>query len=88
MKRLLLLPLLFAACLSATAQGNPELSDTDTFGYLYCHISAHGGWPAYAMSQDGIHFHDLLCGDSIFAEDAEDVIDGEIPYLCRAKDWG
>ena len=88
MKRLLLLPIFFAVCLSASAQGNPELSDADTFGYLYCHKSAHGGWPAYAMSQDGIHFHDLLCGDSIFPEGSEDVIDGGVPYLCRARDWG
>ena len=90
-KTLLLTVCLAAACLCAKAQalkGNPELSDGDTFGYLFCHISAHGGWPAYAMSQDGIHFHDLLCGDSIFPEDAEDVISGEIPYLCRARDWG
>ena len=91
MKRLLFLSILSTFCLSVSAQalnGNPELSDADTFGYLYCHISAHGGWPAYAMSQDGIHFHDLLCGDSIFPEDAEDVVSGEVPYLCRAKDWG
>jgi hypothetical protein len=91
MKRLYALALLLAACLYAGAQnpqGNPELNDGDTYGYLFCHISAHGGWPAYAMSQDGIHFHDLLCGDSIFPEDAEDVISGEIPYLCRARDWG
>ncbi len=35
--------------------------------------------------QDGIHFHDLLCGDSVFMNDANA---NAGPYLCRAKDGG
>ncbi|MBR5735753.1 MAG: family 43 glycosylhydrolase [Bacteroidales bacterium] len=83
--------LLIAAGQLMSAQslpGNPELSDDDTYGYLYCHKSAHGGWTAYAMSQDGIHFHDLLCGDSIFPDEAGGVVNGSAPYVCRAKDGG
>ena len=54
--------------------GNPELSDADTYGYLYCHKSAHGGWTAFAMSQDGIHFHDMLCGDAVLSAELGDAI--------------
>ena len=68
--------------------GNPELVDTETHGYLYCHRSEHGGWPAYALSQDGIHFHDLLCGDSVFPAGLEDPVRGSAPFLCRAQDGG
>jgi hypothetical protein len=89
MKRIILFLFLTAACLSMSAQsptGNLELSDDETYGYLYCHKSAHGDWTAYAMSQDGIHFHDLLCGDSIFPDDAVDIVKGNRPFLCRTQD--
>ena len=91
MKRIITSLLLIAAGLSLTAQsisGNPELTDDETYGYLYCHESAHGGWTAYAMSQDGIHFHDLLCGDSIFPDDAADKVQGNAPFLFRAQEGG
>lgn len=68
--------------------GNPELSDDETYGYLYIHKSSHGGWTAFALSQDGIHFHDLLCGDSIFSDDALDIIKDNAPFLCRAQEGG
>lgn len=68
--------------------GNPELSDADTYGYLYCHKSAHGGWTAFAMSQDGIHFHDMLCGDAVLSAELGDAIHGSTPFLCRAHDNG
>ena len=88
MERILLL-LLLAAVQPIQAQplpGNPELSDKDTYGYLYCHKSAHGGWTAYAMSQDGIHFHDLLCGDSVFPEGSGPV--RSTPFVCREHGGG
>ena len=92
MKRLLFLAILLASvCLSPAVlarQDGHDLSDADTYGYLYCHKSAHGGWPAYALSQDGIHFHDLLCGDSIFPPEDEKLISENAPYLCRAADRG
>ena len=37
------------------------------YGYLYCHMSDRGEWTAYALSRDGLHFHDLIGGDSIFS---------------------
>ena len=63
--------------------GNPELADAETYGYLYCHRSEHGGWPAYALSQDGIHFHDLLCGDSVFPAELE----GRVRGSAAASSW-
>lgn len=90
MKKILPL-LLFAFAQLVSAQsvtGNPELSDADTYGYLYCHESEHGGWVAYAMSQDGIHFHDLLCGDAVLPAGLGNAISGNTPFLCRADDGG
>lgn len=68
--------------------GNPEIQDDDTFGYLYTHRSEHGGWMAYAMSQDGIHFHDLLCGDSVLPVEVGGALEGNVPFVCRAQDGG
>lgn len=30
-----------------------------TYGYLYCHMSDNGEFTAYALSRDGLHYHDL-----------------------------
>ena len=70
------------------SDGHFELADSETFGYLYAHRSEHGGWPAFALSQDGIHFHDLLCGDSVFPAEPEVRVHGSAPFLCRAQDGG
>ena len=35
------------------------------YGYLYCHMSDKGEWTAYAISRDGLHYRDILDGDSI-----------------------
>ena len=90
MKKFLFLLLIYAAqVVSAQAfSGNSELQDEVTYGYLYCHKSAHGGWVAYAMSQDGIHFHDLLCGDAILPSELNDELHGSTPFVCRAHDKG
>ena len=83
--------LLFVASQLVSAQsltGNPDLTDDETYGYLFCHKSAHGGWTAYALSPDGIHFHDLLCGDSVFPDGVADAVRGGAPFLCRAYDGG
>ncbi len=90
MKKFLFLLLISAAqVVSAQAfSGNSELHDEVTYGYLYCHKSAHGGWVAYAMSQDGIHFHDLLCGDAILPSELNDELHGSTPFVCRAHDKG
>ena len=49
--------------LEAGAQ-NPQKGD---YGYLYCHMSDRGEWTAYAISRDGLHYQDIINGDSIFS---------------------
>ena len=88
-KMLFLLLISFGQILYAQPQtGNPELADNDTFGYLYCHVSEHGGWVSYAMSQDGIHFHDMLCGDAVLPSELNEGMNGSTPFICRALDGG
>ncbi|GHT68555.1 hypothetical protein AGMMS50239_33860 [Bacteroidia bacterium] len=38
------------------------------YGYLYCHMSGRGEFTAFALSRDGVHFHDLIRGISTFAK--------------------
>ena len=68
-----------------TAQGNPEQGD---YGYLFCHMSGRGEWTAYALSRDGLHFHDLLRGDSVFSARELARIEGGTrdAYICRTHD--
>lgn len=78
---------LFTLCtLSTHAQqkGNPQIGDR----YLYCHMSDRGQWTAYALSTDGMHYHDLLCGDSIFSPYEMAKIEGGTrdAYICRKHD--
>ena len=72
--------------LQAGAQhpGNPQIGDR----YLYCHMSDRGQWTAYALSKDGMHYHDLLCGDSIFSPYEMAGIEGGTrdAYICRKHD--
>lgn len=51
-------------------------------------MSDRGQWTAYALSQDGLHFHDLLCGDSIFSATEMAKIEGGTrdAYICRTHD--
>ena len=58
MKKKLIISLLALASLGAGAQ-NLQKGD---YGYLYCHMSGRGEWTAYALSRDGVHFHDLIDG--------------------------
>lgn len=90
MKNILFLFLISLSQIMAaqTLSVNPELNDDDTYGYLYSHKSAHGGWVAYALSQDGIHFHDLLCGDSIFPKESGVAPSGSVPFICRGREGG
>lgn len=71
--------------LAKAISGNYILPDEETYGYLNCHMSDHGQWTAYALSQDGLHFHDLLCGDSIFSPTQMAKIEGGTrdAYICR-----
>ena len=36
------------------------------YGYLFCHMSQKGEYTAYAISRDGLHFHELLGGDPVY----------------------
>lgn len=75
---------LAATQLTATAQ-NLQKGD---YGILYCHMSDRGEWTAYALSRDGLHFHDLINGDSIFAPSEHARIEGGTrdAYICRKHD--
>ena len=44
---------------------HPGNYQTGDYGYLYCHMSGRGEWTAYALSRDGLHFHDLINGDPV-----------------------
>ena len=57
-----MISLLALASLGAGAQ-NLQKGD---YGYLYCHMSGRGEWTAYALSRDGVHFHDLIDGDPVY----------------------
>lgn len=87
-----LLILALGLCVSAKAQlyqkGNYILADKQTYGYLNCHMSDRGQWTAYALSQDGQHYHDLLQGDSIFSPWEMAGIEGGTrdAYICRRHD--
>lgn len=46
------------------------------YGYLYCHMSKRGEYTAYALSKDGIHFHELLNGGPVYDPDKLSEIEG------------
>lgn len=72
---------------NAEAQ-NLSLSDADTYGYLYCHMSGEGEWTAYALSRDGLNYHDLLYGREVYDTKAISTIEGGArdAYVTRAAD--
>ena len=65
---------------------NPQMGD---YGYLYCHMNGNGrAWTAYALSRDGLHYHDLLGGDSVFSDYEHARIEGATrdAYIFRRHD--
>ena len=86
LKALCLVTMFGASVSGAKAQqiGNPQIGDR----YLYCHMSDRGQWTAYALSTDGLHYHDLLCGDSVFSPKEMAGIEGGTrdAYICRKHD--
>lgn len=90
MNKSILLGLLLTVVVNLNAQikGNFILPAEQTYGYLNCHMSDHGQWTAYALSLDGMHFHDLLNGDSIFSAHEMAGIEGGTrdAYICRRHD--
>ena len=85
---LAMMPAMGQGTAMAQRPGNLQLPDDETYGYLYCHMSDRGQWTAYALSEDGLHFHDLLCGDSIFSPTQMAGIEGGTrdAYICRRHD--
>ena len=67
---------------------HPGNYQTGDYGYLYCHMSDRGEWTAYALSQDGLHFHDLLNGDPIMDRKQHARIEGgqRDAFICRQHD--
>lgn len=80
--------LLFFCCLWATASLQAQNLQKGEYGYLYCHMSGRGEWTAYALSRDGLNYHDLLNGDSIFSSTEKAAIEGGTrdAYICRKHD--
>ena len=67
-------------------RGNYQKGD---YGYLFCHMNDRGrAWTAYALSRDGLHYHDLLNGDSVFSDAQVAEIEGATrdAYICRKHD--
>lgn len=62
--------------------------ETGDYGILYCHMSGKGEWTAYALSRDGLNYHDLINGDSIFSPEEHARIEGGTrdAYICRTHD--
>lgn len=58
------------------------------YGYLYCHMSGYGEWTAYALSRDGLHYHDLINGDPIMDPKEHARIEGgqRDAFICRKAD--
>ena len=54
-KRLVVMVLVGLGIWSLSAQNLQRGS----YGYLYCHMSDNGEFTAYALSRDGLHYHDL-----------------------------
>lgn len=80
-KRALLVIATASATISATAQ-NPVKGD---YGYLYCHMSGRGEWTAYALSRDGMNYHDLIGGSPVFDQTKLAGIEGGTrdAFICR-----
>lgn len=84
LKALMAAMIAMAAATNATAQ-NPQKGD---YGYLFCHMSGRGEWTAYAISRDGLNYHDLRGGGPVFDQKALAAIEGGTrdAYICRKHD--
>lgn len=67
---------------------HPGNYQTGDYGYLYCHMSGSGEWTAYALSRDGINFHDLIDGKPVMDVKEHARIEGgqRDAYICRRHD--
>ena len=93
MKQTILGALVCAALLSSCSApkqlpGNFQLSDEDTYGYLFCHMSDFGQWTAFAISRDGLNYEDVRGGQPVFDPEVLAGIEGGTrdAYICRTHD--
>lgn len=58
------------------------------YGFLYCHMSGKGEWTAYALSRDGLNYHDLIGGRPVFDPKEKALIEGGTrdAYIARKHD--
>ena len=88
MKRLFR-PVLTALCLTVIAEvSTAQNLERGDYGFLYCHMSGRGEWTAYALSRDGLNYHDIINGDSIFSPAEKALIEGGTrdAYITRKHD--
>lgn len=80
--------LIVAAAFSAAASAQ-NLQKGD-YGYLYCHMSDNGEYTAFALSRDGLNYHDLNDGKAVIDPEATSLIEGgsRDAYICRKSDSG
>ena len=85
-KRLVVSVLVGLGMLSLSAQNLQRGS----YGYLYCHMSDNGEFTAYALSRDGLHYHDLNEGKAVMDAGQLAGIEGgqRDAYVCRKSDSG
>jgi len=84
MKRALFVAALALAAAGASAQ-NLQKGD---YGYLYCHMSDHGQWTAFAVSRDGFNYEDIIGGQPVMDPKEHARIEGgqRDAYICRSYD--
>lgn len=75
-----------ALCVSTTLSA--QNLQKGTYGYLYCHMAGNGEWTSYALSRDGLHYHDLLDGKEVYDTEKLSAIEGGArdAYICRKSD--
>ena len=57
------------------------------YGYLYCHMSDHGEWTAYAVSRDGYNYEDINDGKPIFDPAEHARIEGGTRDAYITRSW-
>lgn len=79
---------LAVCCATAAMPASAQNPQRGGYGYLYCHMSDRGEWTAFALSRDGLNYHDVINGDSIFPPSAHARIEGGTrdAYICRSHD--
>ena len=87
MKKTLLMALV-AACSMLPGDADAQNLQKGDYGWLYCHMSGKGEWTAYALSRDGLNYHDLIGGAPVFNPAEKALIEGGTrdAYITRKHD--